>query len=99
MDEGIELNDEMTDLLKSDLVNVLLLIDILQWTFVGIGAALIVGMLIWFFIARNKKTKSLSVEPIYPPVKGESQGKRFVKNLLTVLIEIFSLLAEQGANK
>lgn len=75
MDEGLELNDEMTDLLKGDLVNVLLLIDILQWTFVGIGAALIVGMLIWFFIARKKATKSLSVEPIYPPVKGESQGK------------------------
>lgn len=75
VDEGIELNDEMTELLKNDLVNVLRLIDILQWTFVGIGAALIVGMLIWYFIARNKKTKSLSVEPIFPPVKGENQGE------------------------
>lgn len=67
VEEGLELNDEMTQLIKDDLVNVLLLINILQWTFVGIGVALIIGMLIWFFIARKRKVgNSLSVEPIYP---------------------------------
>jgi len=69
VDEGIELNDDMIGMMNDQLFNVLLLIDILQWTFVGIGAALVIGMLIWFFIAlsrKNKNAKSLSVEPIYP---------------------------------
>lgn len=69
VDEGIELNDDMIGMMNDELFNVLLLIDILQWTFVGIGAALVIGMLIWFFIAlsrKKKNAKSLSVEPIYP---------------------------------
>jgi hypothetical protein len=65
VEESIELNDELVGMIKSDLINVLRLIDILQWTFVGIGAALFVGMLIWFFIARKKRVnKSMSVDPI-----------------------------------
>jgi hypothetical protein len=31
VDEGLELNDQMTDKIKSDLVNVLLTLDIVQW--------------------------------------------------------------------
>jgi lysosome membrane protein 2 len=31
VDEGIELNDEMTGLIKKDLINVLLILDIVQW--------------------------------------------------------------------
>jgi lysosome membrane protein 2 len=65
VEESIELNDELVGMIKSDLINVLLLVDILQWTFVGIGALLIVGMLIWFFIARRKRvTKTTSVDPM-----------------------------------
>jgi hypothetical protein len=65
VEESIELNDELVGMIKSDLINVLRLIDILQWTFVGIGAALFVGMLIWYFIARKKRVnKSMSVDPI-----------------------------------
>lgn len=66
VDEGLELNDEMSDLIKGDLTYVLLTINIVQWTIVGIGVALVIGMLVWYFIARNKmsKTKSTSVEPI-----------------------------------
>lgn len=70
VDEGLELNDEMTDLVKGDLINVIRLIDILQWTFVGIGAALIVGMLIWYIIARKKLNKTTSTETF---AKGEEK--------------------------
>lgn len=56
IDEGIELNDEMVDLLKGQLTNVLNLINILQWTFVGIGSAMIVLMTVWFFVARSRRT-------------------------------------------
>lgn len=66
IDEYVELNDEMTDLIYRDLLTPLLIIAIVQWTIVGIGAALFVGMLIWFFIARNNRLKgSSSVQPIY----------------------------------
>lgn len=58
VDEGIELNDEMVDLIKGDLTNVLNLVSILQWTIVGVGAALFVAMLAWFFVARSKKSKA-----------------------------------------
>lgn len=68
VEESVELSDELVDMIKSDLLNVLRLVDILMWTFVGIGAALIVGMLIWFFIARNARKKRVvktqSVDPI-----------------------------------
>jgi len=64
VDEGLELNDEMTDLVKGDLINVLRLVDIIMWTVVGIGAALIVGMLIWFFIARKRLNQTTSTETI-----------------------------------
>lgn len=70
VDEGLELNDEMTDLVKRDLTNVLNLVSILQWTFVGLGVLLFVGALIWFFMVRSKKSKKTSsVDPIYT-VKG-----------------------------
>lgn len=73
VDEGLELNDEMSDLIKGDLTYVLLIITALQWTFVGIGVALVIGMLIWYFIARNKmsKAKTTSVEPIFTVSRGE----------------------------
>lgn len=64
VDEGIELNDEMAGLIKKDLINTLLILDIVQWTLVGIGAALIVGMLIWFFLARKRMSKTSSTEII-----------------------------------
>ena len=32
VEEGIELNDEMAGLIKSDLINTLLILDIVQWT-------------------------------------------------------------------
>lgn len=56
VDEGVELNEDMVNLIKGDLTNVLRLISILQWTFVGVGAALMVGMLIWFYFAQKKRS-------------------------------------------
>jgi CD36 family len=32
LDEGLELNEEMTGMIKKDLINVLLYLDIVQWT-------------------------------------------------------------------
>lgn len=70
VDEGLELNDDMTNLIKGDLTNVLSLIAILQWSFVALGIALIVGMSAWFFVLKSKKKiKTSSVDPIYT-VKG-----------------------------
>lgn len=71
VDEGLELNDEMTDLVKGDLTNVLNLVTILQWSFVVIGLAVMVGSIVWFCMVRSRKSKKTSsVDPIYT-VKGE----------------------------
>lgn len=32
LDEGLELNKEMTGKIKSDLINVLMILDMVQWT-------------------------------------------------------------------
>ncbi|CRL06919.1 CLUMA_CG019584, isoform A [Clunio marinus] len=69
VDEGLELNEEMTDLIKGDLTNVLTLVAVLQWSFVGIGVALIFGMLLWYYLLTRKVKNSASVDPIYD-VKG-----------------------------
>jgi hypothetical protein len=65
------LNDEMTDLIKSDLVNVLLLVQIVQWSCVGIGVVLIIGMTAWFIMKtkKSKVQKTVSVDPIINEVK------------------------------
>lgn len=70
VEEGIELNDDMVNLIKGDLVNVLLLLDIVQWGLVGFGSMLALGMFSIFFCGKNKKLLSASVEPIYS-VRGE----------------------------
>lgn len=62
VDEGLELNDEMVQLIKDDLVNVLLLIDIVMWSVFGVGIAMFVAFLIWFFIAwKIGKNKQVNV--------------------------------------
>lgn len=76
VDEGIELNDEMTGLIKKDLINILLVLDIIQWCLVGIGAALIVGMLIWYFIARSKKLKATTSTEIITDQSGLNELKQ-----------------------
>ena len=65
VEEGIELNDDMVNLIKGDLVNVLILLDFVQWTLIGFGSALAVGMFSYFFCKKNSKLLSASVEPIY----------------------------------
>lgn len=73
VDEGIELNEEMVDLLKGQLTNVLNLINILQWTFVGVGSAMFVLMLVWFFWARSKKSTNVEIMPTSKSVEGWSE--------------------------
>lgn len=41
LDEGLELNEEMTGKIKSDLINVLMILDMVQWT-LGIVIFLII---------------------------------------------------------
>lgn len=68
--QGIELNEDMSNMLKGDLINILKLLDIIQWVLVGVGALLSISMLIWFVLHKKKINPSTSVEPIYA-VKGE----------------------------
>lgn len=77
VEEGIELNDEMVNLIKGDLVNVLLLLDIVQWGLVGFGSVLALGMFSLFFCGKNKKLLSASVEPIYS-VRGANLFDLFI---------------------
>lgn len=72
VDEGLELNDDMVNMIKSDLVNVLTLLSAVQWSLVGVGAALVVCMLIWYFMARKKVTKTTSIDPIIEGKKGDT---------------------------
>lgn len=65
VDEGIELNDQMVDMVNNKLINILFILDTVQWGSVGLGAALLIGCSAWFFINKNKKVRSQSVEPIF----------------------------------
>jgi hypothetical protein len=86
LDEGLELNEEMTGMIKRDLTRVLMILDIIQWTLgrfynfcqcfnlaliiyilfflVGVGAALVIGMLGYYYIVRKKMSKTSSTEVI-----------------------------------
>lgn len=54
----------MTGMIKRDLTRVLLILDIVQWTLIGVGAVMVVGMLVWFCLARKKMSKTSSTEVI-----------------------------------
>lgn len=70
VEEGLELNDQMTQLIKGDLVNVLQLIAILQWSAFAIGIAMVIGFIVWFFISRKPQAnRTVSIDPIV--AKGE----------------------------
>lgn len=60
----------MSNMLKGDLINILKMLEIVQWVLVGVGAALSISMIIWFALQKKKINPSTSVEPIYA-VKGE----------------------------
>lgn len=64
VDEGIELNEQMVELVNSSLINVLFYLEMVQWGSVGIGLVMLVGCSAWFFI-KKKKVRSQSVEPIF----------------------------------
>ncbi|XP_063697409.1 sensory neuron membrane protein 2 isoform X2 [Culicoides brevitarsis] len=64
IDEGIELNDEMVNLVNKSLINVLFYLDLVQWGSVVIGCLLGVSCTVWFLI-KKKKLRSQSVEPIF----------------------------------
>lgn len=51
-------------MIKRDLTRVLLILDIVQWTLIGVGAVMVVGMLVWFCLARKKMSKTSSTEVI-----------------------------------
>lgn len=55
VDEGIELNDEMIQMLNDELFSVLLILDVVTWVLIGLGIAAILGCLIWYFVARRNQ--------------------------------------------
>jgi hypothetical protein len=62
--QGIELNDEMVEMLNTSLLNVLVILDVIIWLMIGLGIPM-VGSLV-HLNRRKKMTASNSVEPIYP---------------------------------
>lgn len=68
-------------MLKKDLINILKVLDIVQWVLVGVGAALSLSMLIWFVLHKKKINPSTSVEPIYVV-----KGKDYLVNIFIDLI-------------
>jgi uncharacterized membrane protein YqjE len=64
--QGIELNDEMVDMLNTSLINVLTVLDVITWLLIGLGISMVVGSLVWHLYRRKKMATSNSVEPIYP---------------------------------
>ena len=61
VEESVELNEENVQLLYSMLINVLTLLDIVQWSLIGIGLILMVTMFS-LYLYRMKKAKTV-VEP------------------------------------
>lgn len=59
LDEGIELNNENIDLLNTNLFNLERNIYIGIWVVIGVGIALFIGMMVWYFCRRSQQKKNL----------------------------------------
>jgi uncharacterized membrane protein len=59
----------MVNLLRTSLINVLLILALVQWLLIGLGVFLIIGSTVWHLYRKRNLTVSNSVEPIYPAVK------------------------------
>lgn len=55
VDEGIRLNEEMVDMLKTTLINRLVLVDALHWTLFSVGLAAFLGFGIWWACTLSKR--------------------------------------------
>jgi LPXTG-motif cell wall-anchored protein len=53
----------MVDMLKGQLINILLILEIIQWGLLALGIVLILAMGIWYY-CRRKRLSSASIEPI-----------------------------------
>lgn len=60
----------MVNMLKSELINTLMILEIVQWGLVALGVVIIAAMITWY-VCRRKRLQSASVEPIYV-VKGNA---------------------------
>uniref|UniRef100_A0A1L8DJS2 Sensory neuron membrane protein 2 n=1 Tax=Nyssomyia neivai TaxID=330878 RepID=A0A1L8DJS2_9DIPT len=55
IEEGIELNDELVDFIRSSLVDVLVILDAVHWTLFAVGLALFIAMLTWLIVVLVKR--------------------------------------------
>lgn len=59
VDEGILLNEEMITLMRTTLIDRLVLVDVLHWVLFGGGLAIFVVFLIWYLCTRNNGGSNL----------------------------------------
>lgn len=59
VDEGILLNEEMITLMRTTLIDRLVLVDVLHWVLFGGGLAFFVVFLIWYLCTRNNGGSNL----------------------------------------
>lgn len=53
VDEGILLNEDMVNLLKTTLINRLVLVDVVHWVLFAGGLAMFLVFLTWYLCTRN----------------------------------------------
>lgn len=59
IDEGIELNDDMVDLLNTNLFNLVNAVYIAVWVVIGVGIALFVGLTVFYFYRRRRASQNI----------------------------------------
>ncbi|XP_059614472.1 sensory neuron membrane protein 2 [Phlebotomus argentipes] len=66
VDEGIALGEDLVDMIRSDLVDVLVILDAVHWTLFAVGLALFVAMLTWLIVALVKRRGKTQVGSFSP---------------------------------
>ncbi|XP_055685790.1 sensory neuron membrane protein 2 [Lutzomyia longipalpis] len=69
IEEGIALNEELVDFIKTSLVNVLVILDAVHWTLFAVGLALFVAMLTWLLVVLVKRRQRSQVGDITATTK------------------------------
>lgn len=52
VDEGIQLNEELIDMMRTTLINRLVLVDVLHWVLFAGGLGIFVLFFIWYLCSR-----------------------------------------------
>lgn len=65
VDEGIELDEEMVELLNSSLIRVLLYLNIIVYGLIVIGFTIFLVLIIWYYYGKRKK---VDIEKTVTPI-------------------------------